>query len=112
MTAVAIQPPISMGRDAVSRPMMRPFAAISMMTAMTGAAITPFTTALQWSARTRFKPVKFRAARQGRHCDRGVAENQLKGRRLGMRQPLTVAILNAAGVVKGAGQSQYGSSAR
>ena len=47
MTAVASHPPTSIGRGKVSRPMMRGFMAINIMTAITGAASTPLTTALQ-----------------------------------------------------------------
>ena len=47
MTKVATHPPTSIGRGSVSRPMMRRFMAITIMTAITGAASTPLTTALQ-----------------------------------------------------------------
>ena len=47
MIAVASQPPTSIGSGNVRRPMMRPLAATSMTAAMTGAASTPLTTALQ-----------------------------------------------------------------
>jgi hypothetical protein len=47
MTAVASHPPTSMGRGNVSRPIMRGFMAIIIMTAISGVARTPLTTALQ-----------------------------------------------------------------
>ena len=47
MTDVANHPTISIGRGSVSRPMMRGFIAITIMTAISGAASTPLTTALQ-----------------------------------------------------------------
>ena len=47
MTNVASHPTTSMGRGSVSRPMMRGFIAITIMTAISGAASTPLTTALQ-----------------------------------------------------------------
>jgi hypothetical protein len=52
MMNVAAQPPTSMGRGTVSRPMMRPLPAISMITVMTGTAKTPLMTALQYNAFT------------------------------------------------------------
>ncbi len=39
-------------REIANPPMMRASPAISIITAITGAASTPFTTALQYSART------------------------------------------------------------
>ena len=47
MTAVAIHPTMSIGRGSVSRPMMRGFIAITIITAISGAASTPLTTAAQ-----------------------------------------------------------------
>ncbi len=47
MSAVAVQPAMSIVRETVSRPMIRPLPAISIRTAITGAARTPLTTALQ-----------------------------------------------------------------
>ena len=62
MMNVAAQPPTSMGPRTVSRPMMRPLPAISMITAMTGTARTPLMTALQNNAFTGSSGVKLRAA--------------------------------------------------
>ena len=47
MTDVASHPTTSIGRGSVSRPIMRGFIAITIMTAISGAASTPLTTALQ-----------------------------------------------------------------
>ena len=47
MTDVASHPITSIGRGRVSRPIMRGFIAITIMTAISGAASTPLTTALQ-----------------------------------------------------------------
>ena len=47
MTKAPIQPTRSIGRGSVSRPMMWGFIAITIITAMSGAASTPLTTALQ-----------------------------------------------------------------
>jgi hypothetical protein len=47
MTDVASHPITSIGRERVSRPIMRGFIAITIMTAINGAASTPLTTALQ-----------------------------------------------------------------
>ena len=47
MTTVANHPTTSIGRGSVSRPMMCGFIAITIMTAISGAASTPLTTALQ-----------------------------------------------------------------
>ena len=47
MTAAANHPTTSMARGSVSRPMIRGFMAITIMTAISGAASTPLTTALQ-----------------------------------------------------------------
>jgi hypothetical protein len=47
MTDVASHPTTSIGRGSVSRPMMRGFIAITIMTAISGAASTPLTTAAQ-----------------------------------------------------------------
>lgn len=47
ITTVASQPVSRIGGGSVSRPMIRPLVAISMMIAINGAARTPFTTALQ-----------------------------------------------------------------
>jgi hypothetical protein len=47
MTDVASHPITSIGRGRVSRPIMRGFIAITIMTAINGAASTPLTTALQ-----------------------------------------------------------------
>jgi len=50
----------AMGRESVSRPIMRGFMAITIMTAIRGAASRPFTTALQYRAFTGSSDVKFR----------------------------------------------------
>lgn len=47
MTTVAAHPVINIGSGRVRRPMIRPFIAITIITAINGAASTPFTTALQ-----------------------------------------------------------------
>ena len=47
MMAVASHPTAAMEGGSVSRPMMRRFMAITIITAISGAASTPFTTALQ-----------------------------------------------------------------
>jgi hypothetical protein len=47
MTDVASHPTTGIGRGSVSRPIMRGFIAITIMTAISGAASTPLTTALQ-----------------------------------------------------------------
>ena len=47
MTAVASHPTAAIKGGSVSRPMMRGFIAITIMTAISGAASTPLTTALQ-----------------------------------------------------------------
>ena len=47
ITEVASHPTTNIGRGSVSRPMMRGFIAITIMTAISGAASTPLTTALQ-----------------------------------------------------------------
>ena len=47
ITAVAVQPQIAIGIDSVSRPMTRELRTISIITAMSGAASTPLTTAAQ-----------------------------------------------------------------
>jgi hypothetical protein len=44
---VANQPMMNIGRGSVSRPIMRGFMAITIITAIRGAARRPFTTALQ-----------------------------------------------------------------
>jgi hypothetical protein len=47
ITAVAAQPQIAIDRDSVSRPMTLGLRTISIITAMSGAASTPLTTAAQ-----------------------------------------------------------------
>ena len=47
ITAVAAQPQIAIDRDSVSRPMTLGLRTISIITAISGAASTPFTTAAQ-----------------------------------------------------------------
>jgi hypothetical protein len=51
-----------MPRDTASRPITFGLRTISIMTAISGAASTPLTTAAQYSARTGSIPTKFSAA--------------------------------------------------
>ena len=62
ITAVANQPAAIIGQGKVRRPIMRGFTAITIMTAMRGAASTPLTTALQYKALIGSSDVKLRAA--------------------------------------------------
>src|SRR5260221_10973620 len=61
MTVVASHPTTVIGRESVNLPMMRGFMAMTIMTAIRGAASTPFMTALQYSALMGSRDVKFKA---------------------------------------------------
>ena len=59
---LAAEPQIAVDRDTVSRPMTRGLRTINIMTAISGAANTPLTTAAQYRARTGSRPMKLSAA--------------------------------------------------
>jgi hypothetical protein len=61
ITIVESHPITNIGRVSVSRPIIRGFMAITIITAIRGAARRPFTMALQYSAFTGSSNVKFSA---------------------------------------------------
>ena len=72
ITKVASHPPTTIDRGSVKRPITRPLVEISIMTAITGAATTPLSTALQYSALIGSIGEKLSATPTSCHRDRRV----------------------------------------